>query len=209
MSTKQWYKVLLEENLTTEIKEETGMREPSLSRVERKSPEVDWGRTWGYLNTKGLGGEKMSFLLRMLYDILPVNSRLFRMNLSQSPLCDLCTCGTVQDLPHALLECQFNSFVNDWIVAVLINIDPGLIDAELTATKISTLNFPIDHESKFPILWFLAVSLSLIWEGRKIRKPMSVEKLQALIGAEVEILKQTKYRKSADKIDIATNFSIV
>ena len=68
MSTSDWYKVLLEKNVTTEVNED-GIRKSKPTRVESKSPEVNWERTWDLANTRGISSLKTSFLLKLLYNI--------------------------------------------------------------------------------------------------------------------------------------------
>ena len=114
----------------------------------------------------------------------------------------------LEDLPHALLECSFNSSVNDWILAVLYNLDPSLIDADLSSINLITLNFQIQPASMFPVVWFLATSLRIVWQGRRDRKPISNDKLRSMIGADLDSLKKSKHKKSAEIIDNAIDFKM-
>ena len=207
MSCKDWYKAILERNITTQIVT-SGAREPLLSRSERKHMEVDWKRTWETINVKGISGIRTTFLLRCLYDILPVKSRLNRLSLADSPFCDLCTHKVCEDLPHALLGCEYNAFANDWIIAVLIDLDPGLAEAELSSDNIVKLNLKIEDDRKFPVVWFLSLVLDLVWQARQARKPVSVTRMKALIGAEVSIMKETNLKNFANLIEPAINFSV-
>ena len=159
------------------------------SRIERLYPEVDWGRSWEYMNMRGLGSEKMTFIFRMLHNLLPVNIRLFRMNLSATPTCQLCKHGHVEDIPHAVLECTFNSAINDWIVAVLYDIDTSLLDHPVTSLNLSTFNLPISHDGKFPVIWFIAAVLMIVWKSRCEKKPITIPKLRSLLLAELELMK--------------------
>ena len=185
MTTADWYKVLLEKNILFE-KNETGNFTLKPSKIESKLPEVDWKRSWDLINTKGLNSEKVSFLVKILYNILPVNSRLFRMKMSISPFCSLCGSDTFDDLSHSLLMCDFNSVVNDWILAVMIDLDPGLINEDLTSYNVVALNFELTTEAKFPIAWFLASAFELVWKRRMTKKPISISNIKAHLGAEIE-----------------------
>ena len=150
-----------------------------MSRVETLYPEVDWIRLWGYFNTMGLEAEKRTFVFRLLHNILPVNIRLFRMNLAVSPACELCSHGAIEDMTHAVLECSFNSFINDWIVALLYDIDTNLLDSHVTSLNISTLNIPISHDRRFPVLCFITTSLMLVWKSRCDKRQLMVTILQS------------------------------
>ena len=96
MTTSDWYKVLIEN--VTMIEDESGMKIEKLPKIEERQPDVDWNRTWEIFNTKGLRRDNSTFLLKLLYNILPTKSRLFRMNVSDSSLCELCSEGITEDL---------------------------------------------------------------------------------------------------------------
>ena len=155
---------------------------------------------------KGMSGERTSFLMQCLYDILPVESRLNKLKVANNANCELCIHGIEEDLPHALLGCEYNGFVNDWIVAVLIDIDPCLAEDNLIAENIARLNIEIDDELMFPVVWFLSHVFEMTWNERKLRKPVSVTRIKACIGAEVNILEKTKYNRHAHVIERALNF---
>ena len=132
MSSSQWYKALLDQD----ILRDPITKESKLSRIEMKLPEVSWSRTWGNMNIGGLNSEIISFLMKLIYNILPTNSRLHRMNILDSPFCTLCNFDVESDLKHALLECDFNGASNDWILAVLFDIQPQILEANLTSRDI-------------------------------------------------------------------------
>ena len=143
-----------------------------LSRVERLLLTVDWERTWNLVNIRGINGEQRSFLMKVIYNILPSNARLFRMNQSLSPNCDLCLHGPFQDLAHSMLECDFNGMINDWVTAVLLDIDPGLLNSVLSSINIVTLNLQTDGDMhvKLAVVWFLSKAMQLLWQAFNLHK---------------------------------------
>ena len=155
-----------------------------------------------------MSGVRTTFLLRCIYDIIPVKTRLHRLGLSASPLCELCVDQVVEDLPHALLGCAYNGFVNDWIIAVLIDLDPSLVDSELSSDNIVRLNLGIKDDRKFPVAWFLSLVFDLVWQARQTRKPVSLTRIKALIGAEVRTMRKTTFKRAATIIEKAINFSM-
>ena len=175
----------------THVLDETGELSPKLSQLEISSPEVEWGRTWGFLKQKGLGGELTSFLFKFLHNLFPTNGRLSRMNLTPSPACDLCTLGVFQDLPHSLLECSYNGVFNDWILAVLLNLDQGLIYSDLSSANIATFNLEIDPEMKLAVTWFLVTAFKHVWQIRQKRKQIRLHTIKSLIEAETNLLRKT------------------
>ena len=62
MSSTQWYTILLEDNITMEVVEETETRQYKPSRAELASPGTDWRKTWYLARLRGLGPELQSFL---------------------------------------------------------------------------------------------------------------------------------------------------
>ena len=207
MSSSEWYRILLKKYVTEELGEleET---ETKLLKAERKHPEVDWERTWSLMLTKGLNGRQKSLIFKILHNILPTRARLHRMGLSDSPNCDLCPHGIVGDLTHALLDCDHNSVVNDWIIAVLFDIDPGLLDSELSSKNITTLNLNISEEKKLPVHLFLLQVFEIIWNRRLTRRMITLTDVQTTIQAEVSFLMNTKHDIAAQTIESALNFSI-
>ena len=178
MTSKEWYKAILERNVTAQVDFE-GKLTPFPLKPERLHPLLDWERSWSYLSIRGLSGVQRSFLFRLLHNLLPTRSRLHRMNLTEDPYCDICPQRIEQDTIHCFLQCSFNFIINDWIIAVLYDLNPNLLQIELTSLDIVKLNLETDDESRLPILWFLSVSLSLLWKSRISKRPISLQSLRA------------------------------
>ena len=84
MTSKQWYRVLLDK---TVLKEKTDSGEFILKkcRAELKHPDNDWDTSWVLARLKGLESSQISFLWKMLHNLLPTQSRISRiLNLSDS-----------------------------------------------------------------------------------------------------------------------------
>ena len=62
--------------------------------------------------------------------------------------------------------------------------------------------------TKFSVLWFLSTVLSLVWRARQTRVPLSFPRMKATIGAEIAIMKKTRYISDASILESALNFSI-
>ena len=176
------------------------------TKMEIKMPQIQWEQSWKFLKTRGLSGEQKSFLMKMLHNILPTKQRLFKMNLSDSPLCDLCNCQTMGDLPHIMLECDYNSVVNDWIVGVLLDLDSNLLQADIKSHNIVCLDLPLDSGSHLSVTWFLSTIFASIWKSRQARRPPSLWRIKSSAEADLMILKNTQYSRDADHIKRAMNF---
>merc|ERR1711954_391496 len=105
----------------------------------------------------------------------------------------MCSHNVNEDITHAVLECDYNSNVNDMILAVLIDIDPDILNSDLTSINIVTLNLEVQHEKKLAFLIFLVTAFKLIWNLRKQKKPIILTQLKSLIEAELSILMKTKF----------------
>ena len=86
MSEKEWYQVLLEDYVTSEMIDELP-RQLIPCHVERLSPLIDWENTWRLARKTGLGPKYTSFLYKLLHDILPMRVRLNRIKSTNSSLC--------------------------------------------------------------------------------------------------------------------------
>ena len=108
MSTRQWYRFLLEKLVTHQTVNSVSVLRQM--KVEINLPNVNWERSWAMLNCGGLPSLETSFLWRMINNLLPVPSRLYRMKMANATtdLCTLCNEGRVGDLNHCLLKCSFN-----------------------------------------------------------------------------------------------------
>ena len=58
MSSKEWYRFLLEENITMQEIDEDGRIELVLCRVEENAPEVLWSESYRLLRLKGLSPDQ-------------------------------------------------------------------------------------------------------------------------------------------------------
>ena len=76
MSLKQWYQLLLENNVT--MREVDNCMKYIPCRVELQHPNNDWELTWRRSRRPGLGSELSSFMFRLLHQLLPTTERLHR-----------------------------------------------------------------------------------------------------------------------------------
>ena len=84
MSIKQWYKVLLDDQVL--MNPTIGDMAPSLVpvRVEELSPEIDWDITWRMSRMKGLDSELTAFIFKLLHCLLPSQDRVSRITRNQT-----------------------------------------------------------------------------------------------------------------------------
>ena len=96
-----WYQSLLETNVTHQLT--TSDHEPRPCSIELKHPEVDWDRSWSLAVTPGLSSKRLTFLWRMVHDLLPTQARLFRLHIPNilSEDCSHCNQDFVGNLTHS------------------------------------------------------------------------------------------------------------
>ena len=77
VSSKDWYKIMLEEKLTMETTE-NGERRLIRCRAELQHPQNDWEISWRIARIQGLESDQITLLWKVLHNLLPTQSRLYR-----------------------------------------------------------------------------------------------------------------------------------
>ena len=200
MSTKQWYWVLLEKNVT--MREDNPGLQPSLIPVkcENNFPMVEWDRTWQFAQLKGLNSEQTSFLFKVLHNILPTSSRLFRLNQKASPLCTLCSAGSIEDCMHALLRCSYNNTVNNFILEISQKALP-----QCKLEDIITLNLNLDKPKMFPLVWLLSHLFYMVWKLRTNKKTVNLFNIRAELETKINILRKSRHSSCIDDLELLIN----
>ena len=195
MSSGMWYKVLVENNVTHQQTQST--RELLLCRTEIKHPDLDWGRSWSLAVTPGLPSPLLTFLWRMLHDLLPTQARLFRMKMpnANSDQCSLCDLNAVGDLTHSLLVCPYNEGVSQFLISKLQQVLPSVLPHQVVL-----LDFDVDKTNQLPVLFLTASILSQIWECRKDKKRCNLSTIRAVLEAGICIMRKSRYTEPAKQL---------
>ena len=193
MSESQWYKLLVEENVTME-ETETGERTFKGCRVELASPGTDWENCWRLARLPGLGPELSSFLFKLLHQILPTQERVSRTNPATGPGCKLsnCSAATAEDLPHALVHCSGNNGMGLKIVDIARTLVPG---AEVE--QLLQLNFGAEESQELALVWWLAAGFMAIWNLRSAGKRVDQYLIRAQLEAKINLLRETRFDGAA------------
>ena len=130
MTTAQWYRVLLEKEVTMVDTENNDM-EYIKCRSELASPNTNWELSWSRIRLKGLGSEATSFLWKLLHRILPTEERVSRIIQNSSPNCRQCPTAPIADLEHAFFTCVSTQQVGRCLLSSLRLHSPGLTSAGL------------------------------------------------------------------------------
>ena len=164
MTTAQWYRVLLEKEVTMEDYDDS----PNVfrkCRAELSSPTTDWETSWRRARMKGLGSEVISFLWKLLHQILPTEERLSRILPNSSEHCKLCPTPSTGTLQHCLFECISTREVGSWLLSLAKRWDPNV-----TGQKLLMLEFICEPSQEMPMVWLLGQSLLYMWGVRAAGK---------------------------------------
>ena len=165
-------------------------------RVELLHPNTDWESVWRRSRLSGLGSEFSSFLYRILHDLLPTKERQQRISPSTTSVCSLCPSNSVESLEHAFFHCSFNSEFGIGLLQALSH-----YDSSLTPEKILHLDFNLeDDEFEHPFVWLIAANLLHIWNCRTSANRTRLYTIRAEVESKVALLRETRYRASAEKI---------
>ena len=178
MNSSQWYKLMLEDNITMEQHPVTAVCQYKPSRAELATPETDWQRTWHLARLKGLGPEMTSFLWRLLHRLLPTQNRISRIWKQKSPLCQLCQEQVVEDLPHAFFHCSFNAEAGSHLLNYSSTTYPGT-----SPSHVLTLNYDVAQNDELPLVWFTGFFLQNIWLARTQKKQPHLLSIRADLEA--------------------------
>ena len=195
LSIGLWYKVLLENLVTTEI-DENGFRFNKRCKIESEHPDIEWERTWSFACIPGLTSSDYTFLFKMIHNILPTQQRLHRILPSvASPLCLLCDSQNICSLSHALFTCSYNYEVSNWLIKILSRFIP-----EVTPQQVILLNINTDSKLHLPLIWLISQTLSIIWNCRVEKKNCTLYITRAGLEANIMLLRKTRFVKAADSI---------
>ena len=144
-----------------------------------------------------------SFLWRMVHNLLPTQERLNRLlSTVTSPECTLCDSGDFCDIPHALITCNFNNDVGNWLIRCLKVQLPNVQPKQL-----AVLDFGLDvgDPESLPAVWLTAKTLGVIWQSRMIKKPGSILTTRATLEANIMLLRKTRFQDCADTLQNLIN----
>ena len=158
-------------------------------KCELATPATDWQQTWRLARLKGLGPDLTTFLLKMVWGILPHRARVSKFLPNTSPDCQLCTymgASVPETLEHALFSCEGNRETPGLLIVLLQGYDP-----EITPTKLLTLDIALDSPMELPLLWIIASLLSSIWDQRQEGR-VCPAKTRAQLEARCRLLREGK-----------------
>ena len=128
MSTKDWYKTLLEDQILMTQPTEQAKSILIPTRVESVQPNNDWTETGRLAMIHGLGSNLTSFHFKLLHRLLPTQDCVQRLGVAvdgQPGLCQLCHLET-EDALHALVHCPHSAVAGLALLGHAQNVLPNL-----------------------------------------------------------------------------------
>ena len=164
-------------------------------RVELNFPENDWGNTWPLVRTKGLESNCVTFVWRMIHDILPTRERVHHLHMPNINSPDCNNCNTPESVQHYLALCPESNTVFLWLLKSLQK-----LCQDITREKIFFLDFP--HLNEFPLVWLTAHVLEKIWSIRQMGKRVHLFQVRAEIESRINLLRKSRYGDAANLIQM-------
>ena len=189
LSVKEWYRLLLERNMTMRKVDQEGRMELIPSKVEEREPQVFWSESYRISRLKGLSPETKSFLFKMLHTLLPSKERIHHLTPTSSPLC-WCNTGEQETYLHLFYHCPKNNLAADALLTCV-----QAYDKDLAAEKTLRLEIITDEPFLIATVAILSTGLQFIWENRRLKKSTTVYSIRAELEAAVSLR-----RKSSSKV---------
>ena len=159
---------------------------------------TDWENCWRLARLPGLGPEKISFLFKLLHQILPTQERVARTKPNSSPQCKVQGCQSLaeENLSHALIHCQANDQLGTKLLESMREIQPGL-----SAEALLRLDFQVEEDLELPAVWLIGSVLSTIWNLRQSSTKVRQYLIRSQLEAEINLLRETRFSEAVPKIE--------
>ena len=201
MSVKEWYRYLVEKNITKRVaaNDDEGRTEQIPCRIEDIFPTVPWSDIYSISRHKGLSPDDKSFLFKLIHRLLPSKERLHHLTPASSPLCP-CGNGENETYQHLFYSCVKNAQAGRALLHCLQSYDHSLTEEKSLRVEIES-----DDPFTFASVSLLATGLALIWENRKMKKNTTLHMMRAQLEASVSIKRKSRLAKLRETASIMDN----
>ena len=138
-----------------------------LLNCEQKNANLNWEKIWQNVRKKGLDPETVSFLLKMVWGILPTEKRLARL-VNGNENCKFClekrNVIIEGNIEHFLISCPENCEIPQKLINEIMTI------SNLNASNLISFSFDITLINDFPIIWLLSNFLRILWNLKKTNR---------------------------------------
>ena len=101
----------------------------------------------------------------------------------------------VESLKHAIFECRNNQNVGTVLLNGIRKYVPNI-----NPSDILNLNFDVQEELDFPLVWCTASFLSALWNLRTEKKRVELIKIRAEMEAQVRLHRESRLIKTTEMI---------
>ena len=133
MTTKQWYRALLEDQVLMSPETDNSPATLLPCRVELLHTNTDWSCTWTLARSRGIGSDLPSFLFKLLHQLLPTKDRTSRFAVPDPNVnpakCSICKTAT-EDQLHAFFSCPNNAISGLALLGYVQKVVPDLSPEE-------------------------------------------------------------------------------
>lgn len=199
MSVKDWYRFLLEKNVTRREVDDEGRPELIPCKVEERNPDIPWNEVYGLCRIKGLSPDEKSFLFKLIHTLLPSKERLNHLTPTTSPLCP-CATRHQENYQHLFFGCSWNKQAGEALINCVTS-----YASSLTAEKVLRMELVADEPFLLPCATILATGLNFIWENRKVRKHTTLFMMRAELEAAVSVRRRSRLSRIREAGDIMSN----
>ena len=112
--------------------------------------------------------------------------------------------GCVENLEHALIQCQANNGVGMALMQTLRLTIPTLTPAEALRLELN-----VSAEEELPLVWLLAATLLSIWEQRQTSQKVQPYLVRANLEAKVNLLRKTSYLNCSTILSEKSSFCLI
>ena len=199
MLVKEWYRHLVEKNVTMREIDNEGRMEKRLCRSEEKEPDIDWFHSYRLSRTKGLSNESKSFWFKQLHELHTTKFRVHQILPNNSALC-WCNSGVEETYLHCFFECVKNKEA----AAEIIHLTQ-VYDADLSASKALKLQIKAENIYESAAVLILTTGLELIWKNRSERKSTSLAMIRSELESAVNLRRRSRNTRVRETAAIVSN----
>ena len=185
LKTKTFYKILTENNILESRVE--GYWQNKVHNNPIGQSELEWKNVWKFKLKSVRDTRLKNFNLKFLYNIVPVNSNLYKWNLTESDKCP--ECNIKEDILHAFLFCEKLNTFWGWLENIIHHLQMDYGNFKMSCSII-IYGFNIENK-KYNLLNFIVnCALFVIYKCIVIRnfedKKYGYVKLQNMLQQEIK-----------------------
>ena len=152
-------------------------------------PSIDWEQTWTWSRLKWLGSPAISFLWKLLHQLLPTEYRLSRILPNSTPDCKLCPGHVQADLVHCFFHCDNTRVMGGKLLSAISPHYPLI-----TLSKLLRLDFEAEPAMEMPLVWVTAHTLQYMWGVRCSGKTVNPLLTRASLESKISLLRETRFQ---------------